>query len=264
MVSNLTLLTEDKISFLNENKFLLCGSFDGKNGLRDSFPRPRWDLLSKVNNQGFAVTVYQENLNLRGLKTELDWLVSANRLKKCQSFFPNFIHTTQNVEGSSTTLDTAKNYLLQLTPMVEVELISLLSSDEENPLRTRALLNKCLQYWWIKKDYKGLRCANETMYPIALDGRFLMCPYEHEFIGNIYTGMDFNKIEAITPERCKVCPIFDVCKGSCWANKTNHECYIARKMNKWLNIVIDKWGAKNTLLEAIKIYKELQLKNNFS
>ena len=264
MVSNLTLLTEDKVDFLNKYKFLVCGSYDGSNSQRDSSLRPRWDVLSKINNQGFAVTVYKENLNLREIKNELEVTVSVNRLKKCASFFPNFIHSTKNVLDSSTTLEEAKEYLRQITPMIEIELMTLVQSDEVNPLRTRAMLNKALQYWWVEKDYRGIRCANENSYSIALNGKFLMCPYEHEFIGDIYTGLDLEKIDKLTPEKCKVCPIFNICRGSCWANKTNQECYIARKMNKWLNVVIDKWGAKGKVTDALKIFKQHQFQQNYS
>lgn len=263
MVSNLTLLTEDKVRFLNEYNFLLCGSYDGTEGLRDNERRPRWDLLSKINNHGFAVTVYQENLNLRKIQEELENLVCVNKLKNFYSYFPNFIHSTQNVE-STTTLETAKEYLQQLTPMVETELISLLWDDSANPLRTRPMLAKSLLYWWTKKKYRGIRCVNEYNYSIALDGRFLACPYEHEFVGDIYTGLDLDKIDALTPQKCKLCPIFVVCKGACWTNQTNHECYIARKMNKWLNVVIEKWNAKEKVETALAAFKNYQTKENFS
>ena len=264
MVSNLTLLTEDKVDFLNKYNFLVCGSYDGSDGLRDCSLRPRWDVLSKINKQGFAVTVYQENLNLEKIKNELEVLVSVNRLKNCPSFFPNFVHTTKNVTDGATSLDTAKEYLRQISRLIEVELMTLRQSDEENPLRTRAMLNKALQYWWVEKDYRGVRCANENSYSIALNGKFILCPYEHEFIGDIYTGLDLEKIDRLTPQKCKVCPIFNICKGSCWANKTNQECYIARKMNKWLNIVIDKWGVKEKVLEALTTFKTLQFKQNYA
>lgn len=261
MVSNLTLLTEDKVKFFNNYGFSVFGSYDGIDGLRDKHLRPRWDVLSKINNHGFAVTVYEENMNLRKIQEELENIVCVNRLKNFYSYFPNFVHTTSNVSGT-TTLDTARKYLLQLTPIVEVELITLLKDDFPNPLKTRPALTKALQYWWVKKDYRGIRCVNENVYPMAIDGRFLMCPYEHEFVGNIYTGLDLDKIDALTPEKCKVCPIFDICKSSCWANKTNHECYIARKMNKWLNVVIDKWSAKEKVLSALEEYKKYQFTPN--
>lgn len=253
-VTNASLLREDQIDFLNEYNFSVFASYDGEAGVRDIVPPPRYDLLRLIKNHGLAITVYEENNNLRQLKKDVDWLIARNRIKRLPSFLPEFIHQTEQVSKNSTTLETAKSFILQLAPMLENEIVAF--SIDENPelFRYYALYKACNK-WWIKKNYNGLKCINDRLIPMTIDGRFLACPYGTNFVGNIYTGLDWKKIEEITPKKCKVCPIKDICKGSCWANKTSQECYIARTMHRWLDKVIDRRGVREKLEKKMLDWK---------
>ena len=251
-VSNLTLLREDMIPFLNEYHFAVYGSYDGEDSCRDQFPRPRFDLLSKINKHGFSVTVYEENNNLRKLKKDIDFLVFRNRLHPYTSLTPNFIHQTSLVPGNKTSLDTVKNYIQQLAPLIETELIAFMRTPVLDCLKDYPLLYKSVVDWWLTKEYKGIKCANENIVPMTIEGNFMACPYRYEYIGNIYTGFNWEKLDSLVPAKCKVCPIKNICKASCWTNITNQECYLARTMNKWLNKVIEKWDAEDKLLKAIE------------
>ena len=89
-VTNTTLLTEDMVEFFNDYHFMVCGSFDGEDGCRSTFPRPRFDLLAKIKRNTLAVTVYEENNDLIKLKREVDFLVGENRLNYRQSLAPEY------------------------------------------------------------------------------------------------------------------------------------------------------------------------------
>lgn len=262
-VTNTTLLTEEMVKFFNGYNFMVCGSFDGSDGCRSTFPRPRYDLLAKIKRNTLAITVYEENNNLNKLKKEVDFLIGENRLNYRQSLAPEFIHQTADVSENTTTLETAKRYISQMAPMIENELIAFMKDDIRS-LKKYGTLFKAVMKWWVKKDYKGLRCINERVIPMSIDGRFLACPYGTYFVGDIKSGIDWDAIDALTPKKCKVCPIQDVCKGACWVNKTNQECYIARTMNKWLNKLVANKNAAEKLQIAIDLHLVEQRRIDFN
>lgn len=256
-VTNASLLTEDKIDFLNEYNFAVYASYDGENGARDVIPTPRYDLLRLLKHHGLAITVYEENNDIKALKKDVERLVAHNRMQRLDSFLPEFIHQTSQVQNSTTTLSTVKRFILQVTPMIENEIIAF--SVDPNPSFSKYYcLYKALKKWWEPKSFKGMRCINERVVPMTIDGRFLACPYGADFVGDIYTGIDWEKLDELTPQKCKVCPIKDICKGACWANVTNHECYLARTMHRWLETVIDRWGVKEKLQKTLKEHNAFQ------
>lgn len=258
-VSNLTLLTEEMVPFLNEYNFIVVCSFDGSDGTRDQFPRPRYDLFRLVKHQGFAITVYDENNDIEKIEAELRQIADRNRLHPVNSISPNYIHITDNVHNCSSTMGTAKKYVLQMARMIEPEIIAFKSIKHEDPLMDLLMLYKAATKWWIPKTYDGIHCFNDRVVSLSIDGRFMVCPYTPEYYGDIYTGIDYKKFDGHIPEKCKLCPIFDICKCACVENVTSQECYIARTMHRWLDKTINKWGVAEKLKEAIRVRLENQL-----
>lgn len=250
-VTNASLLNRKMISFFNEYNFSVFASYDGENSLRDVLPPPRYDLMRYLDRHGLAITVYEENNDIPKLKNDVERLVAANKMRRLSSFLPEFVHQTNIVAHTNTTLDTVKRYILQITPMLETEMIAY-ASEPDPKWGDYYALYKAIGKWWIKKNYKGIRCINERMLPLTVDGRFMACPYGTNFVGDIYTGVDWNKVDELTPKKCKICPIRDVCKGACWANMTSHECYLARTMHRWLDKVIDKWRIRDKIISRYK------------
>ena len=253
IITNGSLLDRSKIAFIAKYGISLILSFDGSDGQRTNDPPPRWDMASALKDISFSVVVYQKNMNLPKLQKELLDLCHEYGIRPKYSLQPEFIHQTAAVDDG-TTIETAKEYCRQMAKIIESEIISLVNLPEEERfgrMMQYHTLRKAMGKWLVPKPpTNGTRCFNELVQAVSLDGRFLLCPYnDKRVVGDIESGIDWEKIRAMRPKKCLECPIFDICRCTCIANVTDNECYIARTMNKWLNKVVDKYNCRELLFD---------------
>ena len=102
-----------------------------------------------------------------------------------------------------------------------------------------------------KRNIRGVRCCNENKVSLAINGDFLLCPYDDIVVGNIYEGIDWDKVESYIPERCKNCPLWESCMNTCIANITENECYISKVLHKHFYKLMDKYGYTYEQLEEL-------------
>lgn len=254
VITNGSLLDRSKIAFLSSWGFSVIVSYDGEAGQRSNDPPTNWLMLEALKDISFSTVVYKKNLNLPKIQAELlDKCKEFNLARPKLSLQPEFIHQTAAVDDG-TNNETAKEYCRQMARIIEPEILSLINTPEEN--RLASMINyhttrKALGKWYVPKPpTAGTRCFNEEVLCVSLDGRFLLCPYnDKRVVGDVTTGVDWEKVSALRPAKCLKCGIFNICRCSCLANVTDNECYIARTMNRWLNKVIDRYQCKDLLLE---------------
>ena len=249
IITNGTLLTFEKLQTLVDYNVTVIFSFDGKDGKRDTSILPKYEMLVPLK-KSFAITVYKENMNLEKIQKELDELCEYYRIYTKQSLQPNFIHQTEDVY-SNTSLEDAKEYCKQLARIIEPELVLLSKADDyKKASENMSTTYMAIKNWYLPKPFKGIKCFNELVHVMSIDGRFLGCPYtDKHFVGDIITGINWKKVENLVPTRCKKCNIYNVCKGACFTNVTMNECYIAKTMNKWLVNVINKYNLQDRIKE---------------
>lgn len=255
IITNGSLVDRAKVAFMAKYKISLIVSFDGSDGQRTENPPPNWRMISALKDVSFSTCVYQKNMNLPKIQEELINFCKKYKIRPKLSLQPEFIHQTSVVHQDDTTLETAKEYCRQIAKIIEPEIVSLVEVKEDNARFARMMqyhtLRKALAKWFIPKDTtKGIRCFNENINCVSLDGRFLFCPYnDKRIVGDIEKGIDWDKIQSMRPEKCLKCDIFNICRCSCLANVTENECYIAKTMNRWLNKVTEKYQCKDLLID---------------
>lgn len=258
IVTNGSLLDVGMVSFIADYKIQLIYSFDGSDGNRTNDPPPNYrDLAALPHDQTcFSTVVYKQNMNLEKIQRELNEVCEQWGLRYKTSLQPEFIHQTDDTADDGTDIETAKEYCRQMARIIEPEIVRFVNAgaEERKQLRYEFMtLNRALKKWFFEKaPSKGCRCFHEQQQSISLDGRFLACPYSDAFtIGDIKSGIDWEALQKLIPEKCKKCSIYNICQCSCLANKTENECFIAKTMNRWLNKVVDKYNAHEAL-EAFK------------
>ena len=253
-VTNGSLMDQVKRAFIDDYNMTVCLSYDGTAGARTEEPPPRYEEFRYIRNLSFSICVYRQNMNFRQLTHDLESLCKQYQLRYKGSLQPEFVHQTAAVSDDEADLDTAKSYCVQMAQLIESELLQisfLTNFEDQRAVFERAFtLKKALWKWWLPHDTrKGCRCFNENIQAVSLSGKFLLCPYTARYdIGTIETGPDWKAVAALIPIKCRECSIFHICRCTCIANVTDHECYIARTMNRWLTKVIDKYSLKEALI----------------
>ena len=257
IITNGSLLDRAKIAFISHYNISIIVSFDGSDGQRSNNPPTNWLMLSALKDISFSVVVYHNNMNMDKIHKELLDVCKQWQIRPKISLQPEFIHQTSAVNDDTTFQDT-QQYCKQISKIIEREIVAIINLPESarfEKMMNFHTLRKALEKWYLPKDpnAKGIRCFTEKYHGISLDGRILLCPYnDKRVVGDIETGIDWDKIDGMIPEKCKKCDIFDVCRCSCLANITDNECYIAKTMNRWLNKVIEKRNCKQILTDLWK------------
>lgn len=232
-VTNGTLLTSRIIEFCNEHSINIIVSFDGEDGARDRTREPRWELMRFASR--CALSVYTSgSKNVFSVQEDVNRLADTFLIRKIAndgSVMPNFLHET-GTTGRRETDEDVHTYLKSLAQMVELQILQYRISGE---LSGKHALVKSVRKWLMPKDVTfGVACCSNQAITVTLDGRFMLCPYKNVYCGDIEKGPDIAFIESRIPRKCRLCPIFDVCRNTCIENTTSHECFIARKMNAHL------------------------------
>lgn len=237
LVTNATKLTNEMVEYFNNHNFTVVASYDGENDSRDRHLVSNWRAFSKLRRKGIS-TLYSEcNSNYLKLRAEIDRLLLHIGDNKSKSLWLNFPHQTSVNRNEEADKELAKRYCQIIGQSLEADFIRFKSGDRQGLNVLWMSFNK----WGKKKVDRGVACCNENKHSITLDGRFLLCPYGQDYVGDLTTGLDYNKVESYIPDRCKRCEQWEYCGNSCIANITNAECYIARVLHKHLFKLMEKY-----------------------
>lgn len=243
IVTNGTLFTEEIVQFCNQYHFMVSISMDGIGSTRDLSKPIQWDLIKKLSCTGTAVTFYRETSNIR------ESLESLNEVKEkyltaipfIWSSFPNFVHSTDRT-GILSDAALAKSYVEQLTELADEAFGNYVNLMERKSMP--AFLKRIfLEFVQVKKT-NGVACCNEGKVCILADGTICACPYTYKKVGDIlrFDDIDWDKIKAeYTHEKCRECPIFNVCRNRCCMEVTENQCYIMKQMNRNILGLMEKY-----------------------
>lgn len=248
IVTNGTLFTDEIINFCNKYNFLIYISIDGFNSMRDNSVPIKWNLISRLNFSGTAVTFYKENSNLEKTLKYLSRIKQKYLTIFPNKFtsFPNFIHSTEKT-GILSDKKLADSYIEQISIILEECFIHYKSKN-----KILVFMKRCFKSFYLHKDIIGIRCCNNNYIAILADGTIVSCPYTLNKIGNILKLNEINwkNIEQThIKESCKTCDLFDICGNYCWVNITDDECYIMKKMNSVFKNLMDKYNITYEELE---------------
>lgn len=257
MVTNGSLLDRKWVSLIGDYNINVILSFDGSDGHRSENPPINWRFFANCKHPQFSTVVYHDNMSFKKIHKELMEKCAYYRIKPKLSLQPEFIHQTSKV-CDNTTFEDAQSYCKQMAEIIEPEIIALTLIEDYDKRKQRFYdcntLRKSIGKWLFSyPKQRGIRCFNENLHNMTLDGRFILCPYnDSKVVGDIYKGIDYDIVESYLPERCLSCSIKDICRGSCVENVTENECYIARTMNRWLEKVMARYNCKDMIISLWK------------
>lgn len=239
MVTNGFFLNEDNIEYFNKNNFRIGISYDGRSGTREGYPE-NFKYLKLINDLSMSTTVYRENIDFRELFK--DMAILSDSYQTPRRVFPNFIHQTinsQNFDKVDSTI--IKKYIVQVCEAFEVDVIFAIK-DETRKIEYLSFLSKFVEMMRPKNFKFGVECCNENKLLMTLDGNFMLCSYDDNYIGNIYDGVDWSIVAKSIPTRCKECGLWNSCRNRCIANITENECIIYKNLNHHYNKILKKYN----------------------
>lgn len=241
LVTNTTLLDEEKVKFFNDYNFHIGASYDGENNARDGKYFNRFYQLSKINNHGFAVLYGLENEDYGKLLDDIQRISRKYKLyNKINRVWLNFTHQTEINANEQITKDFAKKYCLLMCNLLESEMLSIKNGN--STIKDCPVLSIGFNKWVRKHKRRGCACMNENKIQLNIAGQFMLCPYGDKIVGDIYSGIDWDLVESYLPEKCKSCDIWESCENQCIANITDNECFISKVMNKHFRKLMTKYN----------------------
>lgn len=245
-VTNGFFLTPDNIAFFNEHNFRVAISYDGRAGNRGGCPESL-KYIKHLKNHVLATTVYEDNIDLSQLFADVQRL--SEEYGTVPQSFPNFIHQTQiNPNYDMVNEDTATKYIKQICTLLETDIRRIALGHKQN---IGAVIKKLPEIFKQNNWKIGVSCCNENKIMLTADGRFMLCPYGNTYVGDIYTGVDWNLVESFIPERCKSCDLWSVCGNTCVENITENECYIFKNIYRHYLKLLDKYKLTKENIENI-------------
>lgn len=238
--SNGTILTDEIVNFCNQYNISVNISYDGQFGQRDAI-LPDMRQVKKLNKIGIASVCYHENMNIQQMDIDIRLFLKQNNIKfgNYSRLIPAFVHQTTYAPNIETTREDAKSYVQQIAPLIELGIIHYKNTD--NILSLDRAFRFIRRYLKQGPFDKGVVCCNPHHFSMAIDGRFILCPYENKYVGDIYTGIDWDKVQSYIPNRCKKCDLYPICGGNCIANITDNECYIFRCLYRHYKKLLKKY-----------------------
>lgn len=231
LTTNGTILTEEMLNFLKQERFDINISLDGNEEINDASRK-------YINGKGSFKDVYKniKELQKKEIRFSCKTVLMPNN-KKIQdvfSFFEenkiNFVFTiaTNAFDGHYLpNIDDLNNFKEQMNLVVEkyTKLIK-----RNNIIFADKLLNDIKRIHF--GDTKGIACGGSIDgFYIDIDGNVYPCSYHTSSkdlsVGDIYTGINYDKIienkwyaqPVDKYESCKNCWMKYLCSGSCFAIK---------------------------------------------
>lgn len=246
LVTNGTTLTYDLADYFNKHKFRVIISYDGETSSRDRSLMQAWDEYAVINQGGVSTLFSPENADILRFSNQLELLRQRYMPRAVgASIWVNFPHQTEVNHNDSVSRDLAVRYCQVMAVALEGDFLRLKHGQKHN----LSALGMAFHKWLETSSGRGVKCCNDDVLNVTLDGRFLLCPYGTEFVGDIYNGVDWDAVESHIPERCKSCPLWDVCRNTCIANITTNECYISRVMYRHILKLMGKYRVSYEDLE---------------
>lgn len=241
LVTNSTLLTNEMVDFFNQYNFYVGMSFDGNNHSRDNSFLGRYRKIAKIKNNGIAVLYSNDNKEIDKLDNDVYWLRQDWNIGNSDNYWLNFCHQTNIAPNSEITKELAQEYCRFIAIKLEFEFKDYIQKDRVLTKDMPIIVNS-FKKWIRHKNERGISCCRENNHALTISGDFLLCPYGDITVGDIYTGIDWNKVESYIPERCKNCPQWESCMNTCIANITENECYISKVMYKHFYKLMAKYN----------------------
>lgn len=257
IVSNGNLLTEDMQKFLQKHNVHFYISYDGEdNESRDIYSFPHWDYFAKLTHKGLAVLYSYENKDIDKLLTDIRDLSSRYSLQNTHKLpMLNFPHQTTINPNPQIDRALAQEYCRIIGRFLELEFMEYQKEKATNGRisnkNTYSVITSVFERMIRKRNIRGVKCCNELKIPMTIDGRFLLCPYDEQYVGDIYSGVDWDKVEGYIPKRCKDCPQWQSCMNICIANVTDNECYISRILYRHFYKLLSKYNVTYEELDAL-------------
>lgn len=241
LVTNSTLLDKDKVKFFNKYNFHIGASYDGANNSRDNKYINKFYLLSEIKSNSLVTLFNKDNQDYDKLSFDVNSMkYKYNIYNPKGRFWMNFVHQTQLNPNSDINKDFAVKYCQILCNNLETEFLSL--KNKKSEIKECPILNMGFNKWVRKNNFRGIKCMNEKVIVMNISGQFMLCPYTDKFVGDIYTGVDWKKVESYIPQKCKECNLWESCHNQCIENITDNECFINKVMNKHFYKLMDKYS----------------------
>ena len=246
LVSNGTSLTPDIVNLFNSYNVHYSVSYDGETSSRDTTIPIAWKYISNINNHSIATLYLPTNTDINSIAKELQRVSIMHNLQVDMDapFWINFPHQTTINHNTNVTIELAQQYCSILGRFLELDF-------KRDRIHKGSVLGFVFNRMIRKRSIRGVRCCNENKVSLAINGDFLLCPYDDIVVGNIYDGIDWDKVESYIPERCKGCPLWESCMNTCIANITENECYISKVLHKHFYKLMDKYGYTYEQLEEL-------------
>lgn len=238
LVTNATKLNNDMVNFFNQHNFTIVASYDGENDSRDRHLIPNWKVFSRIKNKSIATLYSESNQDIIKLTNEVNRLLKHIGDTQANSMWLNFPHQTVVNENKESNRELAKLYCTIIGQRIECDFIKFKAGNKKG----LNVLGMAFKKWVKLKTTRGVACCNENIHSLTIDGRFLLCPYGQEYVGDLTTNIDFDKVESYIPNRCKSCSLWNVCNNSCIANITDTECYIAKILHRHFMKLMTKYN----------------------
>ncbi len=245
-VTNGTLLKKEMVDFCNRYNVHVFFSYDGENESRDNRYTPNWEYLSDLNKKGLAILYSYDNKDISKLLEDVRKLVNKYDLHILHNTLSlNFPHTTNKNDYEKADRELAKEYCKIMCRFIEVEFMNYhydRLNRENNIYKKYPVLSTLFDRFIRKHNIRGVKCFNENIVILNIEGKFMLCPYGEQYVGDIYTGINWNKVESYIPDKCKNCPQWESCMNTCIANITDNECYISKVMYKHFYKLMNKYN----------------------
>ena len=245
IVSNGNLLNNEIVEFLNKYNVKYCVSYDGKdNYSRDINSAIRWREFAKIENACFSTLYSYSNEDIGKLISDIESEIDRYDLNIPKGTrHINFPHSTNINHNDGIDRELAKKYCKIICRFLELEFIKL-KSDNSSSYGNFGypVIYMCFDRYIRIKNIRGVKCCNENVTPMTIEGKFLLCPYDEQYVGDIYTGIDWNKVESYIPDRCKGCSQWKSCMNTCIANITDNECFISKVIYKHFYKLMEKYN----------------------
>ena len=233
MMTNGTLLNDNNIEWLNKRPIHIGISYDGNNNLRNAVID--FSKVKQLKKFSGIATVFTSHLSLKSYYDDITYIINKygfeDKYKTILSV-PLFVHQTINKPNNNLIKDnTLNDYLMFIKLSLDNE-FEICKNKNISPLdmpfiyafhRAITKIKKIKSSW-------GVKCCNEYNIQLLANGDFMLCGYGTTKVGDIYSGIDTEKVESFIPEKCKQCSLWNICRNPCVLNVTDNECKIVKEV----------------------------------